>query len=376
MGAGALSGGALVSLWIGLAVVAGILRLPIPPPGLLILGLLVGGGLFWEGMRIARGEPDAPFSKAEARVWGRMVVFVFILVSCGAAVEALAPRSPLLILPFHVGVAILGPWMWFNLLSWRLQTPWSRRAGWWGLGLGSLLIPALALFVEGIAVGMLAVLLLAARVLLEGPGFLQLWLPLSFSPERLSTPSVEHLIADPWVWIGVLIGGVVLVPGIEEALKSFPPALRMRDPTASEASLILYGAISGAGFALMENLLSWQPGGPWTATAIGRLGTTALHILSGGIMGWAWSQVRLLRFLEGITAYLLAWLLHSLWNTGAIVMGGALLVPLSQQARALVLLSALIGIGLTLVLVIGGLAWALPMRKGALVSRLGSSREE
>ncbi|WP_322797497.1 hypothetical protein, partial [Thermoflexus sp.] len=146
MGAGALGGGLLVSLWIGLAVLAATLRLPAPSPGLLILGLLMGGGLFREGMRIARGEPDAPFPGAEARVLGRTMVFVFILVGCGAAVEAFAPRLPLLILPFHIGVAILGPWMWFNFLRWRLQTPWSRRAGWWGLGLGSLLVPALALF--------------------------------------------------------------------------------------------------------------------------------------------------------------------------------------------------------------------------------------
>ncbi|MCS6962702.1 MAG: PrsW family intramembrane metalloprotease [Thermoflexus sp.] len=369
MGAGALGGGLLVSLWIGLAVLAATLRLPAPSPGLLILGLLMGGGLFREGMRIARGEPDAPFPGAEARVLGRTMVFVFILVGCGAAVEAFAPRLPLLILPFHIGVAILGPWMWFNFLRWRLQTPWSRRAGWWGLGLGSLLVPALALFLEGIAVVMLAVILLAARVLLEGPGFLQPWLPQDFSPERLSMLPVERLIADPWVWIGVLIGAVALVPAMEEALKSLPAALRMRDPTASEASLILYGAIGGAGFALTENLLSWQPGVPWAATAIGRLGTTALHILNGGIMGWAWSRVRLRRFLEGIAAYLLAWLLHSLWNAGAIVLSGALLAPLSVQARALALLPALIGMGLTLLLVIGGLGWALPMREEAEASR-------
>lgn len=105
------------------------------------------------------------------------------------------------------------------------------------------------------------------------------------------------------------------------------------------------------------------------ATAIGRLGTTALHILNGGIMGWAWSRVRLRRFLEGIAAYLLAWLLHSLWNAGAIVLSGALLAPLSVQARALALLPALIGMGLTLLLVIGGLGWALPMREEAEASR-------
>ncbi|GBD10054.1 hypothetical protein HRbin22_02317 [Candidatus Thermoflexus japonica] len=360
MGAGVLAGGLLISLWLALAALAATFRFPIPSPGLLVLGLLVGGGIFREGMRIARGEPDAPLPGAEARALGRNLLLLLILIGCGAIAEAFSPRFPALILPFHVGVAALGPFLGFNLLRWRLHAPWSRRAGWWALGLGSLLVPALAIFLEGIAGAMLVLVLLMLRVLLEGPGFFNRWFPPGFSPERLSMLP-EALVADPWLWIGILIGAVALVPAMEEALKPLPAALRMRDPAVSGASLILYGAIGGAGFALTENMLSWQPGIPWTFTAIGRLGTTALHILNGGITGWAWSRVRQGRFLEGAGAYLFAWLLHGLWNAGAILMSGTFLIPLPPEVRAMMLLPALIGMGMAVLLVIGGLGWVLPM---------------
>lgn len=361
MGAGAFAGGALVSLWLGLAALAVRFRLPAPPPGLLILGLLIGGGLFQEGLRIARGEPDVPLPGAEARALRRTLLFLLILVGCGAIAEALAPRLPFLVLPFHIGVAALGPLWWFNLLRWRLHAPWTRREGWWGLGLGSLLVPALALFLEGIAIVLLIFGLLIIRVIVEGPGFLEQWLPWVFSPEGLPELQIERLIADPWIWIGILIGAVILVPLIEEILKPLPAVFRIRDPQARRTQAILYGALGGAGFALAENLLSWQWGTPWALVATGRLGATALHVFNGGLMGWAWSGLRQGRFLESAGAYLFAWLLHGLWNAGAIALSGALLAPLSEEARRLVLPPALISLGITMLTVLGGLwqAWSM-----------------
>ncbi|MFN3928214.1 MAG: PrsW family glutamic-type intramembrane protease [Thermoflexus sp.] len=360
MGAGAFAGGVLISLWLGLAVLAAKFQLPAPPPGLLALGLLVGGGLFQEGLRIARGEPDVSLLGAEAWALRRTLIFLLILVGCGAIAEALAPGLPLLILPFHIGVAALGPLWWFNLLRWRLHAPWTRREGWWGLGLGSLLVPALALFLEGIAIALLAFGFLIIRMIVEGPGFLEQWLSWAFPPEKL--PELpERLTADPWVWIGVLIGAALLVPLIEEILKPLPAVLRIRDPQAPRTQAILYGALGGAGFALAENLLSWQLGTPWALMATGRLGATALHVFNGGLMGWAWSGLRQGRFLESTGAYLFAWLLHGLWNAGAIALSGALLAPLSEEARALVLPPALISMGIAMLMVLGGLwqAWSM-----------------
>ncbi len=361
MGAGLLGGGLLIGLWISLVALAGMFQLPVPAPGLLALGLLVGGGLFREGLRIAQGEPDVPLPRVEGQAIRRMWALLLMLIGGGASAEALAPQWPLLVLPFHLGVAALGPLMWFSVLRWRLQAPWSRRAMWWGLGVGSFLVPALTVFLEALAGIGLALLLVLSRVLLEGPEFLQRWLPKDLSPEGLSAFRIERLLGDPWLWIGVLIGAAGVIPAIEEAIKPLPAVLRLRDRRVSEATLILYGALGGAGFSLAENLLSWQPGIPWAFTAIGRVGTAGLHVLNGGVMGWAWSRMRRGRFLEGIGGYLLAWLLHSLWNAGVIVLSGALSAPLSTEARALTLFPALLGLGIALLLLIGGLGWALPM---------------
>jgi len=368
MGAGVLAGGLLFSLWLGLAALAAMLRLPVPSPGLPARGLLVGGGLFREGWRIARGEPEGPWPGGEAWTLRQTLISLWILVGCGAMVEIFSPRLSILILPFHLGVATLGSFLVFTLLCWRLQAPWSRRAAWWALGLGSLLVPALAIFLEGIVGVALGLLMLALRILVEGPGFLNRWFPQGFAPERLSMPP-EGLVRDPWLWIGILILAVIGVPAIEEALKSLPVGLRMRDPAASGVSLILYGAMGGAGFALAESMLSWQPGIPWTFTAIGRLGATALHVLNGGLMGWAWDRARRGRFLEGAVVYLFAWLLHGLWNAGAIVLSGLFIAPLSPEARALALPPAMVGMGAVLLLVIGGRGWALPMLGKAEASR-------
>lgn len=359
MGAGALAGGALISLWIGLAALAALSALPAPPPGWLALGLWMGGGLFREGWRMTRGEPDAPLPGVEAGALGRTFILLALLIGCGAAAERWAPGLPWLILPFQIAVAVLGPLGWFNLLRWRLRAPCSRRTQWWGLGLGGLLAPALALLPEGIALGGLALGLLILRVVLEGPGFLSRWLSGGLPPRGLML--AESLWADPWIWMGILIGVVLLVPFIEEALKPIPAILRARDPRTLPSELILYGALGGAGFALAENLLNWPLGGMWAPTAVGRLGATALHVFNGGLMGWAWSSLRRGHALEAVGAYLLAGLLHGLWNAGAVTVNGAWIALLPVEARALILPPALLGMGIVLLTVIGGLWWALPM---------------
>jgi hypothetical protein len=171
--AGLLTGVALGGLWLGLAALAALLSAPMPPPGLLLLGLLMGIGLFQEGIRITRGIPDAllPVPTLAAQV--RMLSFLLILIGCGTVVERLAPDLPIVLLPLHAGIAVLGPLWWFNLLRQRLAASWSRRRTWWGLGLGGLAAPGLALLLEGMALVGLGLGLLIARLVVEGPDFIR-----------------------------------------------------------------------------------------------------------------------------------------------------------------------------------------------------------
>ncbi|WP_448591415.1 PrsW family glutamic-type intramembrane protease [Thermoflexus hugenholtzii] len=359
--AGLLTGMALSGLWLGLAALAALLSAPMPPPGLLLLGLLMGIGLFQEGIRITRGIPDAllPVPTLAAQV--RMLSFLLILIGCGAVVERLAPDLPIVLLPLHAGIAVLGPLWWFNLLRQRLAASWSRRRTWWGLGLGGLAAPGLALLLEGVALVGLGLGLLIARLVVEGPDFIRRWFPMGFPPGAPPVVPTERLLGDPWVWAALLIGGAGLVPLIEELVKPLPAFLRARAPTAEG---ILYGALGGAGFAIAENLLNWTLGAPWALTALGRLGASALHVFNSALMGWAWGMLRQGRPGAGLGAYLLVVLLHSLWNAGALLLGIGFLTPLPDRVRVLIAPPVLIGMGAVGLAVLIGLGWALPALAG------------
>jgi hypothetical protein len=359
--AGLLTGVALGGLWLGLAALAALLSAPMPPPGLLLLGLLMGIGLFQEGLRITRGIPDAllPVPTLAAQV--RMLSFLLILIGCGAVVERLAPDLPIVLLPLHAGIAVLGPLWWFNLLRQRLAASWSRRRTWWGLGLGGLAAPGLALLLEGMALVGLGLGLLIARLVVEGPDFIRRWFPMGFPPGAPPVVPTERLLGDPWVWAALLIGGAGLVPLIEEAVKPLPAFLRARAPTAEG---ILYGALGGTGFAIAENLLNWTLGAPWALTALGRLGASALHVFNSALMGWAWGMLRQGRPGAGLGAYLLVVLLHSLWNAGALLLGIGFLTPLPDRVRVLIAPPVLIGMGAVGLAVLIGLGWALPALAG------------
>ena len=75
------------------------------------------------------------------------------------------------------------------------------------------------------------------------------------------------------------------------------------------------GALSGAGYALVESLFLTSSGQDWTVIILARIGTSAVHILTAGLMGWAlataWGEARYLRL---GAVYLLAVLIHGLWN--------------------------------------------------------------
>jgi hypothetical protein len=375
MAAGLLTGVALSGLWLGLAALAAPLAAPAPPPGILLLGLLMGVGLFQEGRRINRGMPDIPLPAPTGSAQAWAFALLLLLAGGGAVVGQLAPAAPWLTLPFHAGIAVLGPLWWFNLLRQRLSSPWSRRRTWWGLGLGSLAAPALVLFLEGIALAGLGLGLLVARLVVEGPDFVRRWFPTGLPPGTPPVVYLERLLEDPWIWVALLIGGAGLVPLIEEAVKPLPAFLR---PRVSTADRILYGALGGAGFAIAENLLVWTPGAPWVLIALGRLAVSALHIFNSALMGWAWEMLRRGRPLGGLGAYLLVVLVHGLWNAGALLLGIGSLDPFPDQVRVLAAFPVLIGMGAVGLAVLLGLGWALPALAGGEdpveLSAGGSSR--
>jgi hypothetical protein len=99
------------------------------------------------------------------------------------------------------------------------------------------------------------------------------------------------------------------------------------------------GALSGAGFALVEGLVAGSSAGEgWYVVAVARAGGSLMHILATGLMGWgiasAWQERGILR-LAG--SYALSVSMHGLWNgmTVTIVFGALRVFLAGSKSDAL-----------------------------------------
>jgi len=109
-----------------------------------------------------------------------------------------------------------------------------------------------------------------------------------------------------------------VVPALEEAVKTLG-VLLMGYRRPGRAQAFLWGVAGGAGFALVEGLLSGSLAlgeeQSWAFAIIARGGTVVVHCLAGGLMGLGWqallSKDRRWRLL---TYYVAAVVLHGLWN--------------------------------------------------------------
>jgi RsiW-degrading membrane proteinase PrsW (M82 family) len=112
----------------------------------------------------------------------------------------------------------------------------------------------------------------------------------------------------------------VLVPMIEETFKPIGVWF-LAGQKITPAQGFGYGVISGAGFALFENLGNTSSGGEaWALVAGSRISTLLLHCFTAGLVGWglasAWSQRRYLRL---ALTYAIAVLVHGFWNGLAVL---------------------------------------------------------
>jgi hypothetical protein len=81
------------------------------------------------------------------------------------------------------------------------------------------------------------------------------------------------------------------------------------------------GALSGAGYALFENLLLTANSETWATVQIARIGTSIIHILTTALVGYAlaiaWQRRR---YWQLLGVYLGAVLLHGAWNAMSLLM--------------------------------------------------------
>jgi RsiW-degrading membrane proteinase PrsW (M82 family) len=287
----------------------------------------------WYALLVLIGRPAvAPGRLGEAaKRLTRPAVLVFLILVV-VVLGDLVSRSDApdwLGLPLLHVLAVGLPVLLLAYLGWRgLPTGSSQRA--WGVFAGGLVLgPALTLVAELAAIvvlGLCVILYISLR-----PDLAQELMALAEQIEQFrdapdqALPLISPYISQPAVIFVLFAFTAGLVPLIEEFFKPIGVWL-LAGRRLSPAEGFSAGVISGAGFALFENLAFTSTGADWTATVTLRMGTGLLHILTAGLTGWAlalaWSHRRYLRLL---LIFFCAVLLHSLWNGLALVTAASVL---------------------------------------------------
>ncbi len=128
------------------------------------------------------------------------------------------------------------------------------------------------------------------------------------------------LLSSPLTILVALLFFSVFTPLIEETAKSLTVWL-MFNRLDSPAQGFVAGALSGAGFGLLESLLaSATPDSSWSATLLVRGMSTMMHILAASLTGWGIASYRLSkRPGRMVGMYALAMSLHGLWNASVVI---------------------------------------------------------
>jgi hypothetical protein len=232
----------------------------------------------------------------------------------------------------------------------RLERASPQRA-WGTLTTGLIVTPLLSTIVEVTATAMLAIV-----GIIWLAGHPQSLATMEMLAQRVmnaqgNTQVVERIMSTylgrPAVYIPVLIIIAGLAPLIEELIKPLAVWL-LAGRNLTPAQGFSTGIISGAGFTLVESLgkVTGFSGTDWVGVMVARAGTDLLHIVTTGIVGWAlasaWRERRYLRL--GAT-YLLAVMLHAIWNALGVWAGFEPYIhPLSQNQFANVAAPAGLGV--------------------------------
>jgi hypothetical protein len=241
-----------------------------------------------------------------------------------------------LILPFLTIPAIILPLGVLLALAARGLPLGTRWQTWSVLGLSMSLSPFLLLILEALVaivlfVGVVGYIIsqpelahelqaLSRQIMIVGPQ--------SEAALDLLTP----ILTRPGVIATALLYIAILVPAIEEVLKPLGVWL-LAGKLRSPAQGFTLGALSGAGYGMIETVgISAQAPGDWASLLFSRIGTGLLHITTSALVGaaivMAWRERRFLRLLG---AYLLAVLLHGLWNAFAMLFSFSELAELLEQ---------------------------------------------
>jgi hypothetical protein len=271
-------------------------------------------------------------------------IAIFILgtsgaISAGYLIGERAQTINWLVLPILTIPAIVLPLAALLALGARKLPLGARSQTWNILGLAMTLGP-LVLFVSEIFVAIVILSIVVVYVMSQ-PDLASELQGLIQQIEFLGSTSKAALdLLGPWltkpaVIATALIYMAVLVPAVEEIFKPIGVWL-FAGKLDSQAQGFALGALSGAGYALIETIGVSPQSTDWANLLFSRIGTGLLHITTSALMGaaivLAWRERRYTRLLG---TYLLAVLLHGLWNSLAILFAFSNLAQLLGQRGGL-----------------------------------------
>lgn len=325
---------------------------------LLAIGLLLVP-VAWLSLKRLRGAEFDSFYLPPLRPWEWITIPALWLLVLTLATLYHDASGALWYAPFlHFFSIALPLYFVLRILVSRVSLGSSQRA--WGVfGMGLTLGPLLAVLAEGVMIA-LGVLVVAVY--------------LGFNPDKMAdverlirqieqAPDLDTLLyqvgpllKNPLTLFAGLAFLSFLVPIIEETTKSLAIWLvadRIRFPAQGFA----LGALSGAGFALAESLsASLTADDAWAVTLSMRALSGSMHMLASGLAGWGIANAVLKkRYFKFAGMMLLAMLLHSVWNAGAVlsVWGGARVMLAMPDIDILGSILAVGGVGLLLFLMAG-----------------------
>lgn len=257
----------------------------------------------------------------------RWQIVVSVLIAAGAILigSQIATREPFnwLILPVLTIPAIVLPLGILLALGTHRLPLGTRWQSWSVFGLGLSLTPLLLLMLEAVVaiilfLGIVAYIVAQPELVSELQG-LSRQLMIVGPESEAALDLLSPFLTNPGVIIMALIYIAVLVPAIEELLKPLGVWL-LAGRLDSSAQGFALGALSGAAYGLIETVGVSGQAGEWASLLFTRVGTGLLHITTSALMGaaivLAWRERR---YLYLIGSYLLAVLLHGVWNAFAML---------------------------------------------------------
>lgn len=292
---------------------------------------LVSAALFWAGLLLLpsaayslsrlfkRPIREVPVSAKWSGFLLPLLLSIFAIVLVAGHLSAVTGGVAWFALPpLHVIAATLpmACLAWLGIHKLRIA---SSQAVSGALASGLALAPAIAVTFEIIA----AVLLffIAILVIALNPEMTRALETLQVDLDRFQNDpeqtlrAVSEIFNQPAVLGLVLIFFSLAVPLIEEIAKPAAVWLLLAARPLRPADGFWIGLLGGAGFGLFENLLSGATSQHWAGVTTLRIGATAFHMATAGLMGWALVRARNERkYLSLLAIYVFSVVVHGIWN--------------------------------------------------------------